>query len=83
MDYAGVIIPMQCFLFKKHLTDEPRWKTKLQSAHKVLAGAKECQVKILSASLALCGTQRGKEAGVPSSDILRNLGRRQRVEESR
>lgn len=64
MDYAGVLIPMQCFLFKKHLTDEPRWKTKLQKAHEVLAGAKECQVKIPSANLALCGTQRGKEAGV-------------------
>lgn len=83
MDYAGVLIPMQCFLFKKHLTNEPRWKTKLQKAHEVLAGAKECQVKIPSANLALCGTQRGKEAGVPSSDTLRSLGERQCVEESR
>lgn len=48
-----------------------RQKTKLQKTHEFLAQANECQVKIPSAKLALCGTQREKQAGVLSSDILR------------
>ena len=75
MDYAGVVISTQyfpCFLFKRNWIDEARWKTELQKAHEVLAGAKECQVKILSAKLALCGTQRWKQAGAPCSGTPRS-----------
>lgn len=57
-------------------------KQSFKKTHKVLAGIKECQLKILRDKLASFGTQRGKQAGVLNSDTLRSPGRGKHVEEN-